>query len=204
MIEQKSLGTRIIGARVVYYDFFANLFLYELLQKNQENLKQQVGILKQYPLGEKSQIAFDFLEKKLQENTDIILQEYTKSFILSFDKKHHTIPLYLSHYKDGCMGGESLVYVRELLKDGGFYLDKNFTKENEDQLGILCLFAKYLLQQNNEKKAGVVYETCILPIRYGISKSLMQKIESDFYLRAFDIFEEFCILEESLVTPYKV
>lgn len=204
MIEQKNLDSKIASARILYYDFFANLFLYELLQKNEENIKQQVQLLKQYPLGEKSQVAFDFLEEGLQKGIDFILQEYTKSFILSFDKKNSTISLYLSHYENGCVGGESLVYVRGLLKNNGFYLDKNFTKENEDQLGILCLFTKHLLKENKTKEANIVYETCILPIKNGIFKSLEQEHIDSFYHRVFDIFEEFCILEESLVTPYKI
>ncbi|RDU71612.1 hypothetical protein CQA57_07560 [Helicobacter anseris] len=198
MIEQKSLDIQITNARVLYYDFFANLFLYELLEKNQEILKQQVQILEQYPLSEKSQEYFKVLQQYLEEKPQEIIQEYTQTFILSFDKKYQNIPLYLSHYQNGCMGGESLVYVRELLKESSFYVNREFTKENEDHLGILCLFMKHLLQSGDIKKANTLYKDCIMPIREGIFKILKQE-NAGFYTRVFGIFDDFCVLEDSLV-----
>ncbi|MCE3036446.1 molecular chaperone TorD family protein [Helicobacter sp. faydin-H20] len=199
MIEQKSLDNQIIKSRILYYDFLANLFLYELLEQKQEVLVKQVELLGQYPLDEINENDFKNMHAKLMSDFGLIVAQYTKIFSLPFSLDGKScVSLYLSHYKEGCNGGESLVQVKRSLKENSFYLNKNFSKENEDHLGILCLFMKQLLQDDKIIEANKVYQEYIFPMKELIISGMRQFEECDFYLNVANIFEVFCILEDSI------
>ena len=204
MIEQRSIDTQITSARILYYDFFANLFLYELLMRNQEVLVRQAGFLAQYPLNESDKEAFgrmgEYLERALKSETESnpIIDEYTRLFLFNLGEEQKIISLYLSHYKEGCMGGKSLVWVKEMLKESGFLLNRDFSKENEDHLGVLCLFMKHLLQKEEIQKVNTVYKSAIAEIKESVIAQLESHQEGAFYREASKILRSFCLLEDSL------
>lgn len=199
MIEQKSLDNQITKSRILYYDFFANLFLYELLEQKQEVLLKQVELLGQYPLDDSNIGDFDCMKTMLESDFEQVIAQYTKVFSLPFslDGKK-SVSLYLSYHKEGCNGGESLVYVKQLLKENSFYLNKNFSKENEDHLGVLCLFMKQLLQNNKIEEANKVYKDCIFAIKDSIIEDIKKFDNCKFYFSVASIFEVFCILEDNV------
>lgn len=204
MIEQRSIDTQITSARILYYDFFANLFLYELLVQNHEVLAKQAGFLAQYPLNEGDEEIFARIGEQLAsalkdglENSPIV-DEYTRLFMFAFGEGQKMVSLYLSHYKEGCMGGKSLVWVKDMLKESGFFLNKDFSKENEDQLGVLCLFMKHLLQKGEVQKANAVYKDAIAEIKEHVISELESHKAGVFYRQVGEILRSFCLLEDSL------
>ncbi len=196
MIEQKSLEHQIIQARILYYDFFAHFFLYELLEKHQTLLIKQTKLLMQYPLKESDIDAFETILQVLQEDFPALMQEYTKLFLLSFEGD---VSLYLSSYQEECIGGKSLVSIRQDLKECSLMLNLELCKEYEDHLALLCLFNKYLLRENQGKKANAIYAHYIHPMKDALIASLFKT--QGIYACVARVFESFCMLEDSICNP---
>lgn len=180
-------------ARILYYDFFANAFLYELLLQNQNLLEKQIEFLAQEPLCDLE--TYQILQTNIQQHFQEIIQEYTSLFTLPFA---NPIYPYLSHYQEGQIGGESLVYIKTLLKESGFFLDRSFTKENEDHFGILCLFMKFLLLEEDDQKAQIVFQSCIAPFGKSMPEEIFSHPQSKTYRTIANILREFISFEENI------
>ena len=84
--SQNNQNEAIERARILYYDFFAGLFLYDLLINRKDLLLEQVKILKTQPLNDGDLVFFEALENEIQTNgIKNILFEYTRFFMLPFD-----------------------------------------------------------------------------------------------------------------------
>ena len=81
-------------ARALYYDFFAGLFLYELLSERGSVLLEQIRILKENSLNESDKVHFELLESEItHKGIKGLLDEYTRTFILPFDTPLPNTPL---------------------------------------------------------------------------------------------------------------
>ena len=182
------------SARVIYYDFFASLFLFELLEKHQTLLKEQSKFLMQFSLRDEDTQAFETIIALLDDPSYHIQAEYTRLFSMP----NSPISVYLSHHIDGCNGGESLVMVRQKLKELSLILNRSQIKENEDHFGILCLLMKILLQEKQDQQANEIYLKAISPMQKKIIQSL-QKCNCTFYQSVGQVLEGFLMLEESFI-----
>lgn len=191
--------TQINQARILYYDCFASLLVYELLLRHQEVLKSQINLLAQYPLQDEDVQTFEQLQTALNGDYEKIVSECVNVFSLPFALDgNKPIEPYLSHYQEGCIGGRSLVQVRDLLKDSSFCINKEITKENEDHFGLLCLFMKHLLQQEEYQKSEEVYYTCIAPMKNQFIGELKTLKGREFYCGVGKLLESFLILEDGI------
>ena len=162
------------SARALYYDFFAGLFLYELLCVREDVTLKQILILKENVLEESDSAHFEVLENEMKQyGLKRIIDEYTQTFILPFStskeegespkrrKKGEVfynnpqVMLYLSHYTQGCLNGEALLKARKLIKQSTFRLNTKFCKESEEHLGFLLLLMRYLVSSE-----GRTYVLC--------------------------------------------
>ncbi|MCI6218126.1 MAG: molecular chaperone TorD family protein [Helicobacter sp.] len=206
-------------ARSLYYDFFAGFFLFELLVKRKDLILRQISILSQHPIGIEDSARFAMLQSYLQDTTmDSVIREYTQTFNLPFATKnlpkftggkkgmHANIPnpqvfLYLSHYKDGCLNGESLIEVKKFIKQTHFRLNAKEFKESEDHLGFLLLLMRHLLQdsskyaKNSQTLSREIFHQCILPMGVDIAKALQDR-ELACYGLVGALFESFLHLEQ--------
>ncbi|WP_027326932.1 TorD/DmsD family molecular chaperone [Helicobacter pametensis] len=180
-------------SRILYYDFFSNLFIYELLINKKDILLQQIDILSKAPLCDLK--LYQTIQTNLYQNFTHLQEEYTKLFALPFKT---SISLYLSHYQNGYLGGNPLLQVKALLKESGFFLDRSITKENEDHFGILCLFMKFLLLKENKEQSNQVFEECIKPLGPHITNALSLQNQSPTYHAVGKILEEFMAFELEL------
>ena len=201
-----------LAARILYYDFFASLFLYDLLLCRENLLKNQISILKQYPLSDSNIVDFELLHKELDANgIKNFIFEHTYLFMLPFtshidvnttfnEKRKNnsnrtinkkSVVLYLSYYIDGSIAGNGLTIAKQLVKQSKVRInDVNF-KENEEHFGFLLLFMKYLLQNNNMDLSIKVFKECIKPMQYKIIEGLNDMGDGYLYFhisRLLDIF----------------
>ena len=154
-------------ARALYYDFFAGFFLYELVGARKDLFLEQIDILATSPINESDGEYFAMLRAYIaKSDSKEILREYTQTFNLPFSaqnlptqerskqggkkSKKPKIPnpqifLYLSHYLEGCLNGESLLRVRTLVKKTHFRLNTQEFKESEEHFGFLLLLMRHLL-----------------------------------------------------------
>lgn len=210
----------IAKARALYYDFFAGLFLYELLCKREETLSKQVEILKTHILNENDDIHFEVLANALKtQGTQCLIEEYTSTFILPFAPPSDTdsmprrrkkgevfyhnpqIMLYLSHYWEGCLNGKALLQARQLIKQSTFRLDTQGCKESEEHLGFLLLLMRYLVcsQHNEDEKASwQVLRELVIPLGDFVISALQKRENLLYYTHIAALLQSFLNVERNL------
>lgn len=211
-------------ARALYYDFFAGLFLYELLGKREELLLHQLSILSANAVQEADMAHFSALDSALRANgIESIVSEYTSAFLLPFSvpkanaplpekmkgkrqkggnqlAKNPHIMLYLSHYVEGCINGSALLKAKELVRQSSFRLNSAEFKESEEHLGFLLLLMRHLLLSNSEDKALSikVARELVLPLVESISTALIQREDLLYYSHIGHLMQSFFSLEKGL------
>lgn len=191
---------KVIQARVFYYDFFAGLFLFELLKDRTDLLKKQIQILKNIPIDEDDLKYFEFLEKEFLENgTENIISEFNQLFSLPFSQNgFKPVYLYLSHYQENCIGGNSLLVAKEIIKKSGYYLNKDKTKESEENLGVLFLVMRFLLDNKDYEISTELFIKCIKPMKDLIIENIALRKDCPLFGNINSILKSFLILEESI------
>lgn len=192
-IQTNEIDSTFRSARILYYDFLASFLLYEFLEKHLEMAKRQIDFLAQFALRDGDEMAFNMMKKEMDKGVENLLNEYTRLFSMPSSP----VALYLSSWLEECNGGESLVMVRNMLKEHALILSRDVSCENEDHLGILCLFMKQLLEQGKESEAREVFNKTIAKIWERIASGL--KSEKGFYAYFAVIMESFFLLETSLM-----
>ncbi|WP_395001748.1 molecular chaperone TorD family protein [uncultured Helicobacter sp.] len=189
-------------ARALYYDFFAGFFLYELVGARKDLFLEQIDILATSPINESDGEYFAMLRAYIaKSDSKEILREYTQTFNLPFSaqnlptqerskqggkkSKKPKIPnpqifLYLSHYLEGCLNGESLLRVRTLVKKTHFRLNAQEFKESEEHFGFLLLLMRHLLQDldklaENEQLIRELFTQAIAPMGLAIAEALAKR-----------------------------
>lgn len=205
MSEHKiNIGEEILQARILYYDFFTGLFLFELLKKREEVLKRQIAILKDFAFSDENMEDFNILQNELNKNgISTLVQEFTALFSLPFvpddpkSKSQSPVYLYLSYYLEGCIGGMSLSMTKDILKSSNFYLDSKNLKESEENLGFLLLVMEYFLQNKNEYTTEL-FTKCINPMIQPVTQAISKRIDCPLYGHINHIFIEFLNLEKKI------
>ncbi|MBR7118359.1 MAG: molecular chaperone TorD family protein [Helicobacteraceae bacterium] len=208
--SQNNQKKAINNARILYYDFFAGLFLYDLLINRKDLLLEQIKILKTQPLNDGDLIFFEALENEIKANgIKNILFEYTRFFMLPFDTNANTstnksdkkeknncqIILYLSYYLDGTIAGSGLIKAKEKIRKSKVRLNEKEFKENEEHIGFLFVFSKYLLQNNEDSLQSEVFKDCIMPMKDKIIENIKNKYLDSIYYNIANIMESFLDFE---------
>lgn len=207
----------VTNARVLYYDLFAGFFLYELLEVRAGLLLEQIKIMKENPLRDEDGVHFELLESELTRNgVAEIRQEYTRTFILPFTSTENLdskksgekaqivnaqVMLYLSHYREGCINGESLVKARRLVKQTSFRLNSQECKESEEHLGFLLLLMRHLLLSQDEHDRKICKDVAlelVIPLGGFVAKALIDREDLSFYSSVGHLFDGFLKLENNL------
>lgn len=220
MLKKKEQNSDLIAlnnARILYYDFFSGLFIYDLLLNREELLKKQIEFLSSQVLNDNNKNDFKTLLDELNNNgIKNFVFEYTNLFMLPFDgtaesttikgsKKNKRLIrstptiLYLSYYIDGSIAGSGLLRARELIKKSKFRLNEHSFKENEEHFGFLLTFMKYLIQNNQKELQKETFNTCLKLMQSKIIKSLKDKGDMFLYANIANILESFMIFEESFI-----
>ncbi|TLD97567.1 hypothetical protein LS71_002130 [Helicobacter jaachi] len=207
-------------ARALYYDFFAGLFLYELLCERSSVLLNQVKILKENAFNEHDSVHFELLQSELERRgVEQILREYTNTFLLSFSvpKAHEQMPmkrkkgkqprkntqvmLYLSHYLEGCLNGKALLKARQLTKKSTFRLNTKECKESEEHLGFLLLLMRHLLLSQDEADKALCAEVSkelVIPLGDFVTNVLSQREDLSYYASVGSLLQSFLNVERAL------
>ncbi|RDU57422.1 molecular chaperone TorD family protein [Helicobacter sp. MIT 99-5507] len=215
--SQNNQNEAIERARILYYDFFAGLFLYDLLINRKDLLLEQVKILKTQPLNDGDLVFFEALENEIQTNgIKNILFEYTRFFMLPFDvnenvsinrlakkrdknekkeKSASQIILYLSYYLDGTIAGNGLSIAKEKVRKSKVRLNEKEFKENEEHIGFLFVFSKYLLQNNENSLQNEVFKDCIIPMKDKIIENINNKYLDSMYYNIANLMKSFLDFE---------
>lgn len=211
----------VLGARALYYDFFAGLFLYELLCGREDVLLKQVNLLQENVLSEDDRVHFEMLDNELKTHgTKRIIEEHTHLFLLPFNTQvsqdnvlrrrkkgevfynNTQVMLYLSHYLEGCLNGKALLKVRGLVKKSTFRLNTKECGESEEHLGFLLLLMRYLLCSSDGEDRALsvqVAKEVTIPLGDFVIAALQEREDVSHYKHIASLLKHFLSVERSLL-----
>lgn len=189
------------SARALFYDFFAGLFLYDLLKEREELIANQLGILAQNPLEEGLEVPLlEILQIMKSEGIGAFLSEYTNLFIMPFS--HRRLHLLLSHYKEGCVGGRALLDIRQRLRDFPVRMNSELCKESEEHIGFLMMLMRFLVEHQGEVPEGSekrLFAEFIKPYIFTLASELMHHSEARIYSKVGAILRSFMEFEQEFL-----
>lgn len=152
----ESEQTNLIHARMLYYDFFNGLLVFELLDERAKLAQKQIEILLTEPLNDTAKNAMLLLQNELKTHGMANFKdEFSRLFALPFGAKQ--VGIHLSHFYHHCVGGESLLQMRQLVKQSDVRVQNESFKETEEHLGFICGFMRHLLEVGNAQLAKDVF-----------------------------------------------
>ena len=186
------------NARILYYDFFYGFFVFEVLGDRAKVAKKQINILKQSSLNEVVEADFLLLENEINQNgMENIKEEFSRLFALPFGGKQ--VGMHLSHYYEGCVGGDSLLKMRGIVKKSDIRVNSKEFKETEEHLGFLFGFMRYLVENDDETLAKEVF-LYVNQAFFQLAKEINEREDSKYYLALARILESFLKFEEEIYT----
>ncbi|MDE5602832.1 MAG: molecular chaperone TorD family protein [Helicobacter sp.] len=182
------------NARNLYYDFFNGFFVFELIEGRLETSQKQILILKESLLEESLDKSLSYLQEEIKNNgMQGFKQEHTQMFALPFGEKQ--VGIHLSHYYENCIGGESLLTMRSLIKQSDIRLNRDNFKDTEEHIGFLFGLMRYLIQNNQDSLAKEVFlfsNNAFL----GLCGELQERGDSKLYLHLALLLESFLKFEK--------
>lgn len=152
----ESEQTNLIHARMIYYDFFNGFLVFEMLDERAELAQKQIEILLNEPLNDTAKNAMLLLQNELKTHGMANFKdEFSRLFALPFGAKQ--VGIHLSHFYHHCIGGESLLRMRQLVKQSDVRVQSESFKETEEHLGFICGFMRHLLEIGNAQLAKDVF-----------------------------------------------
>ncbi|MDE7317824.1 MAG: molecular chaperone TorD family protein [Helicobacter sp.] len=152
----ESEQTNLIHARMLYYDFFNGFLVFEMLDERAELAQKQIEILLNEPLNDTAKNAMLLLQNELKTHGMANFKdEFSRLFALPFGAKQ--VGIHLSHFYHHCIGGESLLRMRQLVKQSDVRVQSENFKETEEHLGFICGFMRHLLEIGNAQLAKDVF-----------------------------------------------
>lgn len=183
-------------ARILYYDFFYGLLVFEMLDNGKETLLEQLKILSQAPLDDSLLDKIEHLSSEIKQNgTKSLIEEHSSMFALPFGGKQ--VGIHLSHYYESCVGGDSLLKIKALVKKSDVRVDNKIFKETEEHLGFICGFMSYLLKNNENELTQEVF-TLSKEAFFGMCRELQDRRDSNLYLDVALILESFLKFESEI------
>jgi TorA maturation chaperone TorD len=186
-------------ARVVFYDFFAGVFLRNLLSGREEVIKKQLQALGSTPLDDYTQKSFQILQTQLeQDGIKNLMHEYDEVFEVPLSGE--VVFPYISHYKNGCLNGEILVDIRQAVKALPIRANSEIFKETEDHLGFLFLMMRYCIEEGKyEENEKEIFSFYINPYVSKFIADIIENSKSNLYKEIALILKSFMEFEVSYV-----
>lgn len=185
-------------ARMLYYDFFNGFFVFEMLDERAEIAQKQLEILLNEPLNDEAKNAMLLLQDELKAHGMAnIKDEFSRLFALPFGAKQ--VGIHLSHFYHHCLGAESLLQARQLVKQSDVRVDSANFKETEEHLGFLCGFMRHLLETGNTKLAKEVFALA-KDAFLGLINEIRAREDATFYVAIAQILQSFIQFEEEYDT----
>jgi len=186
-------------ARAIFYDFFAGLFLRDLLVERKMLLKTQLESLSVSPLDEDSEKSLKRLSDEVgAHETVVLLDEFDDLFMLVMAGE--VVLPYVSHYKEGRLNGDILVDIRQTIKELPVRANSEQFRETEDHLGFLFLLMRYCIEEKKYTSTQKeIFSAYILPYVKGFIEDVSSNAKSDFYKDVAKVLKSFMEFERNYV-----
>lgn len=193
------MSVNVNQARAIYYDFFAGIFLHDLLREREDLIQKQLESISSSPLDDYTEKSFTVLNNEMKENG-------LKNIIVEFDNLF-ALPLtgevvfpYVSHYKNECLNGEILVDIRQSVKELPIRANSEIFKETEDHFGFLFLIMRYCVEmKEHEKNEKEIFSFYINPYIGKFIADIVDNPKSNFYKEIALLLKSFMDFENSYI-----
>ena len=101
----------------------------------------------------------------------------------------------MSYYLDGTIAGNGLSIAKEKVRKSKVRLNEKEFKENEEHIGFLFVFSKYLLQNNENSLQNEVFKDCIIPMKDKIIENINNKYLDSMYYNIANLMKSFLDFE---------
>lgn len=187
-------------ARAIFYDFFAGLFLGDLLQGREALIQTQLARLSTAPLDEAAEKSFAILDFELKEEGGF--QKLTHEFdeLFCIPVTGDVVLPYISHFKQGCLNGDILADIRQTIKELPIRANSEVFKETEDNFGFLFLVMRYCIEAKNfqaaEKEIVKIY---VLPFVGAFIEEINTNPKANLYKEVAAILKSFMDFEKGYI-----
>ena len=183
-------------ARALYYNLFANFFVYSKETEKYFELIRLINILKESPLDASSGKALETISESLDPISNVkLVQEYDDLFHNPINKKIRTTA---SFYDEGVESGKKRVEMIQFLGKTKIRRDEKEYFEYEDSIGFIFSVMAELtdLVANDEK----VYENTVHCIFSEILNDFVDEFGRDVYENpSATIYKELMVVLHSFV-----
>lgn len=183
-------------ARALYYNLFANFFVYSKESEKYFELLRLINILKENPLDISSGKALEVISNTLDSSSNIkLVQEYDDLFHNPLNKKIRTTA---SFYDEGVECGKKRVEMIQFLAKTKIRRDEKEFFEYEDSIGFIFSVMAGLadLVANDEK----IYENTIHCIFSQILNEFIDQFAKEIYEnKNSNIYKELMVVLHSFV-----
>ena len=183
-------------ARALYYNLFANFFVYSKESEKYFELIRLINILKENPLDVTSGKALETISSSLDSSSNVkLVQEYDDLFHNPLNKKIRTTA---SFYDEGVESGKKRVEMIQFLAKTKIRRDEKEYFEYEDSIGfIFSVMAELTDLVANEEK---VYENTVHCIFSQIINEFIDEFAKDVYENVNgNIYKELMVVMHSFV-----
>lgn len=182
-------------ARIVFYDFFAGLFLRNLLGEREDLIVTQLVSLGQNPLDDSIEKSFEVLTDEVKANgLKNIVNEYDHLFEVPLSGE--VVFPYISHFENGCLNGEILVEIRQAVKQLPIRANSQVFKETEDHLGFLFLMMRYCIESDEYiQNSKEIFSSYINPYVELFIADILGNEKAHFYKEVALILKSFMEFE---------
>jgi len=126
---------KIVKARALYYNLFANFFIVPSDMKNYLALINLINLLKQNPLDENSKYALEQISNQLDSTSNTtLMQEFDDLF---YNPATAKIRLTASFYDEGLESGKKRVEMLQFIAKTKIRRDEKNFYEYEDSIGFI-------------------------------------------------------------------
>lgn len=183
-------------ARALYYNLFANFFVYSKESEKYFELLRLIDVLKQSALDASSQTALNEISKLLDPTSNVVLvQEFDDLFHNPLNKK---IRQTASFYDEGVESGKKRVEMIQFLGKTKIRRDEKEYHDYEDSIGFIFSVMAELtdLVSSGEK----IYENTVHCIFAQILNDFVDEFAKDIYeSKNAKIYKELMVVLHSFV-----
>lgn len=186
-------------ARAIYYNLFANFFVYTHESKQYFELLKLIEIIKSAPLDEESNKAINDIANKLENDSNIkLMQEYDNIF---HNPKSKNVRTTASYYDENLESGKKRVEMLQFLAKTKIRRDEKRYHEYEDSVGFIFALLSELLELvikgENEYKNTIhcIFQQILNEFIDEFAKEIYEHSDADIYKNLIVVLHSFIEFE---------
>ncbi len=181
------------NARVLYYEIFGMLFIYNFHEKGLNNLDALLSQIAQAPLDSYSDDAIKKLLESIDFNSTSAISDEFNSIFYDPTSKH--LGTSASYYEDGVEFSQKCLDVKNIIARTDIRRNEAIFKESEDSIGFIFMLMSNLIQNSNEELEVKLFKEILNPFIDTFTQNLYSHERADIYKNVAILLNSFMDFE---------